>query len=536
MSKLEEQLGLLDYDPCEAIWDDPSAHNLKKIPKAKQTPEMVRFACKNDGLALEYASKKLIDYDLCEVAVRQNGCALNYVPDKYFAEDNKEFIETLCELAVSNNGFALRYVPENYKTKEIVERAVKTGAGSFGDYWGNPPIAYVPRALLTKELLALSIATTPRSLESIPKNRVTKTLAKQAVVSDGLALQFVPNRIIDKEIVSMALANNVMAIQYVPESLIDQAICDRCFQENCATLSYFPEEYITESMCVESIKKCFSVTRIGRAEVVCFSDFPERIRNEQRVIDAIVGASSSNASQLLVWNERVIEDINEDGSVTNRRGDTIKPLKKSTVAYLKRIKNSVNTNNNEFNSKAKTLFPEENLLKYGEKARLPLPEVDEEALVVINENGISHCISEESASTTRVYYITDIHLEHQLLDWAQSIAAKKPAQRRGCLLLIGGDVADSVDLSELFYELLLLHWEGPVISILGNHELWDGKTELIRSNSACQLRPVDTIVKDYKRVISNPLPVPQIMFSAKIIIMNDDIEFTITFVNFSGSL
>lgn len=98
----------------------------------------------------------------------------------------------------------------------------------------------------------------------------------------------------------------------------------------------------------------------------------------------------------------------------------------------------------------------------------------------------------------------DVHLEHQLakrpLDVcnmsiyeikrrtaekiSELMASVSDSDARG-LLLIGGDVADSIALEKLFYEQLSSWdgWRGRIISVLGNHELWDGDPRWTRSAS-----------------------------------------------------
>lgn len=92
-----------------------------------------------------------------------------------------------------------------------------------------------------------------------------------------------------------------------------------------------------------------------------------------------------------------------------------------------------------------------------------------------------------------VYYISDIHLEHQLdlrehmvsntlqrqvHDKVSELVASIP-ERRG-LILIGGDTAYGVRLARAFFKELhdaLLGTGMDVVAILGNHELWDGNPE-----------------------------------------------------------
>ena len=93
----------------------------------------------------------------------------------------------------------------------------------------------------------------------------------------------------------------------------------------------------------------------------------------------------------------------------------------------------------------------------------------------------------------KIYYITDIHLEQQLkevldngkvdyniindfLDEKIQEIVLSADEEQG-YLLIGGDVGHTQELVTLFYNKLRDIWKGTIISVLGNHELWDKHTE-----------------------------------------------------------
>ncbi len=96
----------------------------------------------------------------------------------------------------------------------------------------------------------------------------------------------------------------------------------------------------------------------------------------------------------------------------------------------------------------------------------------------------------------KVYYISDIHLEHQIKEVYKNNAGIlediKPyieekikemlppdndSLQEDEYILVAGDVAHSYSLTRLFYNTLLENWKGSVIGVLGNHELWDSDTE-----------------------------------------------------------
>ena len=119
-------------------------------------------------------------------------------------------------------------------------------------------------------------------------------------------------------------------------------------------------------------------------------------------------------------------------------------------------------------------------------------------------------------STRMVYYITDIHLEHQLKQIASNGEMNFKEVREFIkkkldelipkehtihdTLLIGGDVASSFRLTTLFYRELLRFWKGKIISILGNHELWNIQPE--NRYGEYRSKPLDRIIDEYRKEIN----------------------------------
>ena len=55
---------------------------------------------------------------MCERAVEDNPCTLEFVPDKCKMKE-------MCERAVGDYPWALEFVPDHLKTKEMCDKAVK---------------------------------------------------------------------------------------------------------------------------------------------------------------------------------------------------------------------------------------------------------------------------------------------------------------------------------------------------------------------------------------------------------------------------
>ena len=97
-------------------------------------------------------------------------------------------------------------------------------------------------------------------------------------------------------------------------------------------------------------------------------------------------------------------------------------------------------------------------------------------------------LSIEQDRTDMFYYISDIHLEHQLStkdkpffsinedDMRKRIHRKLVNMTKDVdsnkTLLVAGDVADSIQVAALFYSELKKVWPGRIYTVMGNHELW----------------------------------------------------------------
>jgi hypothetical protein len=66
-------------------------------------------------IRIKYAKPEILTRDMCIMAVKYEGCLLKYIPDPDYE---------ICKLAVENNGLALEYVKKQFCTAEIISIAV----------------------------------------------------------------------------------------------------------------------------------------------------------------------------------------------------------------------------------------------------------------------------------------------------------------------------------------------------------------------------------------------------------------------------
>lgn len=128
---------------------------LKNIPENERTRELCEVAVKKTSEALRYVPKKLLDVDMCILAVYKKNRiyeqGLKYVPDA-FREDvlfriNKDKIL---------HGKKFKNIPKKEKTKQLCEFAVEF------DYKN---IEFVPNRFRTKKLIAAAITSSIKALD-----------------------------------------------------------------------------------------------------------------------------------------------------------------------------------------------------------------------------------------------------------------------------------------------------------------------------------------------------------------------------------
>lgn len=459
--------------------------HLKSLGKRAQTKEIVEEAVNGFNVdnpaytILEVVAKKYLTREVCEIAVCKNGLNLKYVPEQY--QDT-----SMCLSAVQSNGGALCDVPAQVlfgdKGYEICRTAV------CNDLEGQV-LSFVPDCYLHgKEgevLYEAAVRANGYALEFVPKHLITKELARAAIEAPFPA----------KEILWSNGSCSVRST-YLSYRPILSLVPEECMSEELVTLSVrlYPEslrcapiEFVSRDLCLEMVERDPMNLR--------YVSMPDK-----KMVDS---ALQANPQAILVVPESMLTLKRCRDAL--RRDPTI-PIEKLPEGYRKKLEK-------EFRSEA--------LVRY-EPLALETPALsnwDKRAISQTNETHTYELASTDGSAKT-IYYITDIHLEHQLVKKPLDIVKLPLSEIReridnkiaellasasdtGCTLLIGGDVADSVELEALFYERLASftgheHWRGDIIAVLGNHELWDGDPMGLKP-----ARPVDEIIADYRQAVPN---------------------------------
>ena len=230
-------------------------NNIRFIPDKYKTKELCEIAVQQNGYALEYVPEKLKTKELCELAIEQNGMALQHVPEelgkKYFYDKEAK-----------KNGEYLRFIPDEYITKEMCESAFQQDIQLYKDFPehfktyqysliliknNSMLLCNVPEKLRTKELCELAVQQNGNSLQYIPMELRTFELCKLAVQNGGNALKFVPKQYQTYELCELAIQKNGLALEYVSNKIKNITLCREAIKQNGMALEYVPISFFPKS-------------------------------------------------------------------------------------------------------------------------------------------------------------------------------------------------------------------------------------------------------------------------------------------------
>lgn len=430
---------------------DKIYYTLRSIAKSDQTAEMVEYAIRNNSAnsripILGVISKKQLTKELCQVAFQNDKRNFLLVPKKFIDKE-------MSEQAVSFDGSYLKYVPQQYIASELCAIAI-ADAGSN--------LEYVPEELKTEELCI-------KALKNSSKDCYKYTI------------DFIPAKILRKigreYVYRLAIKQNPASIQsiplkYITEELAELAATGR--QQDAsghAPIKYIPARFLTENLIAKAVECCPQSVQ----------DIPEKYitvklcKNHPSCIEYLpLDYMSSGKRNLLRRELNLLEKAS------------------TSYTYSAPINNGPETTNIiQINA-----IPGKQCVKESNKSlnyRTTQPD-------------ITNTIYAAKKEEINIYYVTDLHLEHhidlngiasdkayELIDeFVKKILATASAPG---IILIGGDISSYTYLNIMFYNSLRNNWEGPIISVLGNHDLWsldgpnsfglhtDEELRILRSNT-----------------------------------------------------
>lgn len=415
--------------------------HLKELGKQAQTKEMVdeavnSFNVNRSGYTiLRVIAKKYLTREVCEIAVSKNGRNLEYVPEQYRDAD-------MCLVAVQSDGSALRDVPEQYRDIAMCLTAVQSNGYA---------LAYVPKQILLGdkgyEICFTAICNGGQALSFVPKcylrGKEGKALCEAAVKANGYALEYVPKRLITKELAKVAIESTPSAnysyypvLSLVPKKCMSEelvALSARLYPES---LQYAPAEFVSRDLCFEMVERD-----------------PMNLQYVPQLDKELVDYA-------LKSNPRAILAIPESALTTKLCRDA---LRMDPSIPIERFPEDIR-------KKLEKEFRSDTFIKY-EPIALETPVSTDKDMQIVSGTEEAHAydLSVADGSVDVIYYITDIHLEHQLVKRPFDILklSLPEIQRRingkiaellasvpstHSTLLIGGDVADSVALEALFLQ------------------------------------------------------------------------------------
>ena len=478
---------------------------LKDLGKKMQTPEMVQQAIEeSDDAILNLISKKLLTKDLCRLAISKNGFNIRYTPTEYLDYD-------ICLEAMRSHGGCLDSVPDKFRSYELCYSAVCDYGDALEDVplkWlkgkqGNEllmaavsndggALFYVPEELRTYEICFAAACNSYEALAYIPRQWMAgekgEILCRAAIEADGRAIKYVPSRLLSAELALLAVKHSDLCakshswsvkwpIGMIPLRFMSKKLANISLQLFPDSITDIPQKYQTKEMWLNYIER----------DERNIEKVPDEMLDQQ-MVDVVIERNPKNVTRIP---EHLRPNFHLEKAVTG--------IPKDELQYLPEDIRDIWATQQHF-----AAFR-------AEPVSLDIPdEIDKQAALAVNQPIVYDLSLGENPAST-IYYISDIHLEHQIPLDGKSVSDIRHEIRSKldemflsinspkATLLIGGDVAYSVELEELFYEELTnrTDFSGKIISVLGNHELWDGNPSMDKAPT----RPLDEIISAYQNVM-----------------------------------
>lgn len=463
---------------------------LKVIPKAMHTVDMCLEAVKQNGYAIKHVSKKVLTYEICLEAAKNDSRCLAYIPETFQTEEL--YLE-----AIKQDGRALRHIPDKHKSKSVCMKAVLQNGLA---------LEFVPKNIVSKELVEIAIDQSGLALKFVPGNRKIKALSISAVNNNPLALEHVFDSFKTPELCNAAVCSDWRAFLYVP---VNMYTVDKCREMFNLILSYYESPADIEYSDHSYIKKI--VDRL-----------PNEINKEMQII-RLERQLEARSFKKKYFDKETQKFITLE-KIGYEKEDEIREFDSFIEFYEHLDKDLNNANLHDFDFKGINLcdyniegayissavlveqhlydddFYSANIKDYECNAQLTLSAENQvvEAIAVLHDTDLvsNNTLNDNSR---KVYYISDIHLNHKLIKAFPTYATelevtiyirhlvKKMIDTAIDItyddyLLIAGDISFNFEISTIFYTELAKYmklkfsyrWDPcQIVVVLGNHELWD---------------------------------------------------------------
>lgn len=360
-----------------------------------------------------------------------------------------------CMVAVKLNGSALKFISKKIQTREICLAAVKQCTMA---------IRYVGKAFLDEDMYRAAALSDNPNLYYVPEKYLTQDICEIAVSKKARAIYGVPLKFQSMEMRLSAVKQEWYALGGVVESKREKSVCMAAYEIDARAIQFFPNNLITQELCNEAVEREPFVAKL----------IPEKYKTNKIV--------------------KVLNGLYEGKLIVDNSSNTEKIIEYDEKFYEKYI------------------LPYKDLLEIAseEKNEIVVAET------VLHETDVDDKINN---GTRSLYYISDIHLMHKIVDKFPDGASEEEIRAYLELvvdtmlstihqsefpmyyddfLLITGDVSFNFEVSEIFYKLIAEKWRGKrTIVTLGNHELWNYTKS---GNAQMQAHSVDKIVEKYRRL------------------------------------
>lgn len=531
MDKPSEIITISDRDIISAIQE-----NGWYIDKVEKTPERCLEAVKQDGRTLKSIPKNLHSVDLCYEAVKQNASAIKYVSKKVMTNE-------ICIEAVKNDGSILAYssyIPDEFRTKKLYLEAIKQNGKA---------LKYVPDKYKSESLCRIATEQNGLALEFVPKNILSKELFMLAVEQNGLALEYVPSKNRSKGLCNVAVDNNALALEHVPDKFKKVELCNVAVKSSWKAFLYVPESMYTLNNCLEIFERILrefddssEISYCDRSYVRAIANrLPDDINSDVKII-RLERQLQVREFKRKYFDKETHRFITIE-KICYREDDEVKEFDLFVDFYNHLDADLKNANLHDYDFKDVSLanfniedayinsdvlveqylyddsFYAENVKDSDCNTELMISAENEvvEAISVLHDSDL---VSGATLNDTsyKIYYISDIHLNHKLLNAFPTNATELEVKMYirqlvkemidtasdksyDDYLLIAGDISFNFEISTLFYTELVKFWSpGQIVVVLGNHELWDfNRRGVAHSN----LLTLDEIILQYRDLFSS---------------------------------
>lgn len=387
------------------------------------------------------------------------------------------------------------------------------------------------------------------ALEFVPKNILSKELFLAAVEQNGLALEYVPSNRRSKELCITAVNNNAFALEHVPGRFKLPDLCNAAVNLNWKAFPYMPKSMYTLGNCLKIFERIFreydNLSEMSYDDRSCIREIvkrlPDDVNNDTRVIklerqlkarffkEKLFNCSTNKfmTKEFICYKEE--DEVQEfetfiefykylDGNLKNAnlydfdfKDIDLKDYKiegayiNSTVLVSQNIYDDsfYTENNRDCDCNTELMISEENEVV--------------EAISVLHDTDL---VSGNTLNGNyhKIYYISDIHLNHKLLKAFPSHATglnvnlyirqliknmidTATDKSDDDYLLIAGDISFNFGISALFYKELVKLWNPRhIVVVLGNHELWDFNRH---GTSHANTLTLEEIIQRYRDLFSS---------------------------------